>query len=287
MRVLDFGGIPIALGEIIQFKHYLDKVKSQYDQIRLGFATGLWAEGLHVDAPDWKQKQVLWEKYLSDIGQLFFSEPQYILEVPTKWGGSVDVLVRTLGLTPEKAEMGHLLCKGESLNLDQEYIVITTKVRAIWPDKFSQLAPQLWDILKRLSNKYKIVILGEQKVEVRKEYEINHASGSEPIPFGIYDDIISNIPHENLIDKTVPALGETVTDLSKIQQDCLIMREAKFVITLGIGGNTSLSTSVANMAIGYRGDNNPFADLLFEREYSNAFVTKDWSKFIQIMERYL
>jgi hypothetical protein len=132
-----------------------------------------------------------------------------------------------------------------------------------------------------------VVILGERKVEMRKEYEENHYFGKEPLPFGIYHDLISNIPRECIIDYTVPALGETVSDLSKVQQDCLIMKEAKFVVTLGIGGNTTLSTSVANMAIGYRADNVPLANRIFEKEYSNAVVTKDWNKFIQTLGKYL
>jgi hypothetical protein len=287
MRVLDFGGIPTSLGEIIHFKFYLDKVKNQYDQIRLGFATGLWDDCLHTNAPDWQHKKILWEKYLSDIGQLFFSEPPYVLEAPTKWGGSTDVLVRELGINPQKVEMGHLLCKGESLNLGNDYIVITTKIRAVKPDFFYNSSNELWDVLRQISKKYKIVILGERKVEVRKEYETNHAQGWEPIPFGIYDDIISNLPGDCLIDRTVPALGETVSDLATIQQDCLIMKEAKFVVTLGIGGNFCLATSVSDMAIGFRGDNNPFADAIFNREYSNAIISKDWNRFIAAIKVYV
>jgi hypothetical protein len=283
MRAIDIGAIPTSLGEIINFKYHLDLVKDNYDEIKLGFAKGLWDNALHTESVDWVHRKILWEKFLTDIGQLFFSTSPYIIDpCPTVWRGSVEMLVPYLGISPQKVELANLLCKGESLNLLDKYIVITTKVRHIDKTVLFSLLNQFWPLLNKLSDKYKIVILGEKQVEMRKEYDLIKNE-----VFGIYNDIITNVPSDKIIDLTVPALGETVSDLSKIQQDCLIMNEAEFTITFGVGGNFCLATSVSNMAIGFRADNIPFTDIIFnDKEYTNAFITKNWSHFISKLRGY-
>lgn len=284
MRFLDVGGIPTSLGEIINFKFHLDTIKNNYDQIKLGFATGLWNDALHTESSDWAARKILWEKYLADIGQLFFSESPYVIDPnPTIWGGSIESMTERLGIMPQKVDLNQLLCKGESLKLSNKYIVITTKIRHIDRLTLQPLLDQFWIILKQLSEKYTIVILGERLVQMRKEYN--------PIKnevFGIYDQIINNISADQIIDLSVPALGETVSDISKIQQDCLIMKEAIFTVTFGVGGNFCLATSVSNMAIGFRADNITFTDIIFhEREYPNAIITKDWNRFMRALRSYL
>lgn len=283
MRVLDYGGIPTSLGEIINAKYHFDLVKNEYDQIRLSFHRQLWDGGLYTENPDWEQRKQLWEKYLIDLGQLFFSEPPYVLEQSSeKYGGDCGTLIQRLNITPQKAEMSHLLCKGTSLNLGEEYIVITTKLRHVEKKFFYPHSIDLWNVLKKLSIKYKIVVLGERIVEMRKEYR-----NAQNEIFGIYEQIISNLPNDRIVDLTVPALGETVSDLKQIQQDCLIMNEAKFVITLGVGGNSCMAHSCSKMAIGFRADDLPFANIVFGREYPNLIVTKDWNYFIKTLEKYL
>lgn len=283
MRILNYGGIPTSLGEIINLKYHFDLIKHQYDQIILSFHKQLWRECLHTEALDWNEKEILWNKYLNDIGELFFSEPPYILvDSSAKYGGDTGAMVIKFNITPHKSEMGHLLCSGISLNIDEEYIVITTKVRQSNKNIIQPLLKQLWNILNILSKKYMIVVLGERTVEMRKEYGKDTNS-----VFCLYDDIIGYLPKNRLIDLTVPALGETVSDFSKIQQDCFLMKEAKFVITIGVGGNFCMSTSTANMAIGFRTDNLDFTNAVFNREYSNAIITKDWRRFMQAISAYL
>lgn len=281
-RILDLGGIPTSMGEIINLKFHLDTLKDQYDQIHLGFYKNIWKDGLHTEAPDWPQKKQLWDQFLHEMGQLFFGMPPYVLvDSPGKWGGdSFDILVNKLGMHPQKIDLAYLLCKGNSLNLGEEYIVITTKVRQVERNFFYPRSAELWKVLRRLSSKYKVVILGERVVEMRKEYNAS-------VVFGIYEQIISNLPADRVIDLTVPALGETVSNLKQVQQDCLIMNEAKFVITVGIGGNSCMAHSCAKMSIGFRSDNFPYAERLFSRDYPTLIVTKDWSRFIHLLEVYL
>jgi len=283
MNVLDFGGLPTSLGEIINFKHHLDAIKHNYDKIIISFHTELWKTGLHTNASDWHVKKALWDKYIKDIGQLFFSQPPYELRpVSTKFGGDINQFIATMNIRPQKSEVGHLLCKGTPLNIG-EYIVITTKTREFHRHQFDHIAPQFWSIIKEISKKYKVVILGEKMVEMRKEY-----MGLNPRPFGIYNDIVNNLPQECIVDLSVPALGETVSDLSKIQQDCLIMKEAKFTISFGCGGNHCLSAAVSDMAIGYRTDNFSYNDTIFNhREYPNAIITKNPEHFLQTLRHYI
>jgi hypothetical protein len=272
--------LPTSLGEIINMKGHLDCVKDQYAKITVSFNKELWKTGLHMEAPGWKEKEALWNKYLDDIGKLFFSEPPYTVDNFSHPFYITDGLVAKLGIPPRKVELGHLLCKGESLNIGH-YIVMTTKVRHVEKKQFMPLSIQLWKVLQELSSKYKIVVLGEREVEMRKEYEMFKSN-----IFGLYDQIIANLPPNRIVDLTVPALGETVADLSKIQQDCLIMRDAQFVITIGIGGNSCMAAAVANMNIGYRTDKTPFTDAIFNKEYPNAIITKNWDYFIQVLKRY-
>lgn len=281
MTILNLGGIPTSLGEIINFKFYLDLVKHQYTEIKLGFHTPLLQQGLYTDTLDWPYKKQLWDKYLRDIGVLFFSQPPYILLSNTgKFYGNINRLINDMKLTPTLPRLVEILPKGVSLNIG-EYIVITTKAREIDPKTFFLNSIKLWSTLSKLSQKYKIVVLGEKIVEMRKEYK-----NSNQI-FSIYEQIMVNVPTDRIVDLTVPALGETVADFKNIQQDCLIMNQAKFTITIGIGGNCCMSTASSNMAIGYRTDNDTLANLTYGRDYPYGIITKDWNYFISILERYI
>jgi hypothetical protein len=275
MGNLNIGGIPTALGEIINYKYHLDTVKHKYTQITLSFHKQLLKDHLTLDP----QQEKLQYKYLNDIGQLFFSEPPYKLEkISNKYLGDTNYLLRTINVQPQKADLRQYLCKGQLLEIGP-YIVITTKVRELDKNIFFKLSTQLWEALRHVSNKYKIVILGEKEVEMRKEYH----SWSSKFIYCLYEQIITNLPSEQLVDLTVPALGNTVSDLSKIQQDCLIMNQAIATISIGIGGNCGLSTASSNLAIGFRNDNNNLAELIYSSEDSRVHITKNWNYFIKMI----
>src|SRR5208282_2230500 len=278
--------IPTYLGNLITIKGHLDQIKNQYDRINLSFDTNLWKNYLQTHEAGWSEKEAKWYEYLSDIEKLFFSEPPYILsKVRHPTYPDLNIMFKTFNIKPSKIDLGHLLCQGQSLDIDGEYIVITTKIRHIDKSIFYPKSIELWSILKQLSEKYKIVILGEREVEKRKEYEW---AGLKNGIFGIYEQIISNIPENRVHNLTVQSLGNTPSNIRQVQQDCLIMKEAKFVITLGIGGNFCMSTAVANMAIGWRQDDMWITDMTFnEKEYPNAIITKDWNYFINVLKRYI
>ena len=279
MKVIQ-SNIPLAFGDLINIKTFLDDVKNEHDQINLTFHQPLFNIGVNTGTPDWAEKKKKWDKYLNDIGKLFFSEPPYTINLNQYPFLDAQDLVKKFRLKPRKPELSHLLCDGKSLDIG-EYIVITTKIREAPRNLLYPLFIELWGTLRQLSKKYKIVVLGERTVEMRKEY-IGHSNTI----FGIYEQIIANIPSDCIIDLTVPALGETVSDLTQIRQDCLIMNEAELVVTLGVGGNFCMATAVSNM-VGFRADNLWLADLVFTQEYPDCIVTKDWSRFISELEKYL
>jgi hypothetical protein len=261
--------IHIGLGDIIYTRGQFDPVKHLYDRIEISFNKMLY--GLHDDN---------YPIFLNDLGKLLFSEHPYVLtDADHPHLNPVDMAKEA---KPCKPDLKNILCKGNSLNLGSEYIVLTTKLRYFRRNIFNSLSNELFNTIKELSNKYKIVVLGEKIIEMNNEYKF---WGNNEI-YSIYDDIIKNIPADKLVDLTIPALGITSPKLSQVQQDCLIMKEAKLVISLGVGGNFCMATAVAN-TVGYRTDNDPIANAAFDREYPDAIITKNWTYFIETLKKYL
>ena len=182
-------------------------------------------------------------------------------------------------VVPQKPNIDHLLCRGKLLDINEPYIILTTKIRGISKKSLDRLLPQFWKEMLVLSDKYKIVIMGEKIVEENKEYK-----GNADIIYSIYNQIIANLPANKIIDLTVPALGIQAPVVSKIQQDCLIMKHAKSIITFGIGGNLWLAAAVANV-VGYREDRDRCTDFLAVPSFKTMLLTKNWQEFLQRIKR--
>jgi hypothetical protein len=274
MRKLEFeicGGI----GDNLVMRIFFDSNKHNYDQIRIAHSKSV--------INYWRNGDPAYYNFLDQLGALLFSEPPYIFDHGKYPEINTVAILKQLNATPQKPNIDHLLCKGTPLNLNEEYIVITTKIRFISKKDFYPLSIKLWETMRELSKKYKIVVVGEKEVERSKEYSIG--SNNDSI-FSIYEQIIANLPSDRVIDLTIPALGITAPDLTKIQQDCLIMKESKFVIILGVGGNLSMSICVAN-TICFRLDTDALAELLHSQQYPSIFLTKNWSHFINKLKEYV
>ena len=258
--------IAIGIGDSILTRLFFDTVKDQYNQIRISYN-----ETVIRDYRDETYRQ-----FLQELGELLFtSHPYHFDHADHPFMDNSGNIFKELKIVPKKSDLKEILCKGEPLNISEEYVIITTKVRAVSREMFAQNEEKLWDALKEVSNKYKIVIMGERNVEISKEYE-----GIQNFVYCIYDKIVANISADRIIDLSVPALGISVPNLAKIKQDCLIMNKARYVITIGIGGNFVLSAAVAN-TIGFKSDheyNN--IDLLANPEYPTIFLARDWDHFI-------
>lgn len=263
--------ICLGLGDNIVARIIFDGAKHEYDMIRISHDKSI--------IRSHKNGDVAYLKFLQDIGNLLFTERPYYFD-----NGS-HPQIHTLNTVksvyvPYQPNLQHLLCRGTTLNLGEEYIVMTTKIRGLSRKKFLPLSVQLWKTLRKLSNKYKIVILGEREVEKNIEY-INLPDKI----YGIYDQIISNLPEDRIVDLTIPALGIAAPNLVKIQQDALIMQQAKFTITLGLGGNVWLAVA-SGQVIGCRDidDNDVACDIIFNPQFASAKITKVWSEFIKRLE---
>lgn len=264
--------IPIGLGDLIYTKAMFDSILNHFSEIRIKF---------HREIIEFYKINHDYNKFLDEMGALLFSNPPYVLtsESGIPFYGLVTIC-QEHNITPTKPNLSQILCKGESLNLGEEYIAIATKSRYLDRQYFDQRAPSFWQAMNKIAQKYKIVILGEKVVEFNSGYA---EMGSNAV-YSIYNDIMNNLPHDRLIDLTVPALGQTAPQLLKIQQDCLIMNEAKYVITLGIGGGFCMATAVSKYAIGFRIDQDPIADVVFNRDYPDAIITKDWDRFLRLLD---
>jgi hypothetical protein len=265
--------ICLGLGDNIVARIIFDTVKHEYNLIKISHDKNVIRHHKNGDSA--------YLKFLDDIGTLLFTEPPYIFDHNAYQAIHTLNTVKSLSVPVTKPKLQHLLCKGTPISIDEEYVVITTKIRAISRKKILPMLIKLWKVLQKLSTKYKIVILGEREVEKNVEY--GHFMD---LAYGIYDQIITNLPTDRVIDLTIPALGVTAPTLPQIQQDGLIMQRAKFIITLGLGGNVWLAATAGNKVIGYRNetDNDYAADIILNPNFTSAKIFKNWDEFIKTLE---
>ncbi|HWY36206.1 MAG TPA: class I SAM-dependent methyltransferase, partial [Nitrosopumilaceae archaeon] len=188
--------IAIGIGDSIITRIFFDTIKHEYDQIGISYSENV----IRAYRDD------NYRRFLQELGNLLFNSPPYHFdhtEHPYMDNGGQ--VFKDLNIVPRKSDLQAELCKGEPLDSSEDYIVITTKSRAASRDVFTTGEARLWETLKRLSTKYKVVIMGERNIEISKEYHemLHHI-------YCIYDKIIANIPADRIIDLSVPALGVSV-----------------------------------------------------------------------------
>jgi len=265
--------IAAGIGDNLIIRIFFDAVKEKYNEIRISHNKKV--------IEFWRDNNPTYKTFLDKLGNTLFTEAPYVFDYEDHTIWDLSSVLPTMEILPSVSNLSNILCAGNSLNLNEEYIVITTKIRGISKPLFFGVAAPFWKILKNLSQKYKIVILGEREIENSKENIYNRST-----IFNIYDQIIANISSDRLIDLSVPALGITTPEWAKFQQDFLIMKEAKFVIAFGFGGNFWMALSVANV-ISYRDGIEPISDAIENAGFKTAFLTKNWLKFTQKLESYL
>ena len=148
--------IPIGLGDLIYLKAMFDAAKSNFQQIKIAYHREL--------ITVFKSNNSEYNTLLDDFGKLFFSESPYLLTENCGPFRGVMRISTDYRIPLRKPELGYLLCKGTPLNLDEPYIVLTTKVRYLSRTNFNEKAAEFWDIIKQLSKKYKFIVLGERVV---------------------------------------------------------------------------------------------------------------------------
>lgn len=266
--------ICLGLGDNIVARIIFGTIKQDYSIIKISHDQRIMRIYNRGDAA--------YRAFLKDIGHLLFTEPPFnFSEIADYTPIHTLNTIQNLPNKPVSHNLQHLLCKGTPLNLGEEYIVISTKIRGISKKKFLPLSVQLWRTLQNVSQRYKIVVVGEREVEKNMEY----TQLSTDTVYEIYGHIMANIPSERIVDLTVPALGNTAPTLAKIQQDGLIMKQAKCVITFGLGGNVWLAIATSNRVIGFRAmeDNDQSADMLLSR-ITNTQIVKEWNHFVSMVD---
>jgi hypothetical protein len=262
-----------GLGDNLIARMIFDTVKLQYDQIRISHDQNI--------VRDYKENDPGHLSFLKDFGNLLFTEQPFYFDV--KQYPAIHTFDTIKRFSPiAKPNLQHLLCKGIPLNTDTEYVCITTKVRMIPKKKFLPISIQLWEALNRLTNKYKLVIMGERELE---EFARYRKDLPDHIVYSIYNQIIANVPAERVIDLTVPTLGRVATTLTHLQQDSLIMKNSKFTICLGDGGNLWHAIASANKIIAYRDDDDHNADLILHPNFTHVNMNKNWNIFIEELKR--
>lgn len=266
--------ICLGLGDNIVARIIFDTVKHEYEEIKISHDKAVQRH--------FKNGDLAYDRFLKEIGNLLFTEPPYRFDSGTYPPIHTLNTVSSLPVAITKPNLIPHLCRGTPLDLGEEYIVVTTKIRGISKKQFIQQSFQLWKALNHLSKKYKIVILGEREVERSLEY-----SNLTDMVYEIYSHIVANIPPDRVVDLTVPALGNTAPSLLKIQQDGLIMQQAKAVLAFGLGGNVWLAAVTSTQLFSYRDplDRDHAANLIMNPRFSSIKPFKDWNAFIQELER--
>jgi len=258
--------IRLGLGDCIYIWGALNGVKNNYKRI-------------YVNA-DWhilklyKNNSQKYKKFFIKFMELVYSDPCFILNSKTECPGRNLVNKWFPGIPPAIPRISRL-CDNHPKKPNEDYIVITTKVREFNRQWFVELQSELMAEIKRLSEKYKIVVIGEREVEMNAEYKIH---GSLKI-YSLYNDFNNEF---NFIDLTVPTLcGELPPDIDNIKIDCGLMRDAKAVITIGSGGNLALATATATNLIGIRKDRYRFMDSIYKNYTNNIKVSDNASQFLE------
>ena len=261
--------ICLGLGDNIIARMIFDTVKHQYDQIRISHDKGVMNH--------YKKGDIAYATFLNEIGSLLFTEPPYFFDSNSY--PPIHTLNTIKNFSPiAKPNLQNLLCKGTIFDIGSEYICITTKIRMISKRKFLPLSISLWRTLRELSSKYKIVVMGERELEESAAYKNDLP---DDIVYTIYNHIVSNISSDRIVDLTIPSLGLVAPTLVKIQQDGLILKGAKAVITLGDGGNLWHAIATGDKIIGYRDDNDHAADAILHPNFTHVKMCKDWGLFIK------
>lgn len=269
MSVLEVA-LPGGIGDIIYAKAQLDCIANRYTQINISFSRHM-IENFHGNT-------INYENFLYQLAALLFKAPKYnvVRGVDFPQRSQVDIC-RMHGTKLQRIKVDNLLCSENFTPIAEPYIVITTKVRWYNRQLYNAVRLELWKEINKLSSRYKIIVMGEKVVEMNEEYSIY---GTSEI-YSIYQDAIGGIPASALVDRTVPSLGITAPDINQLREDCSIMRGARCVITIGVGGNFAISTAVSKYTLGLRNDGSEINRELFEdHHYNDCDIVKDHTLFL-------
>ena len=122
-----------------------------------------------------------------------------------------------------------------------DFIVLSTKTRDLKREIFNASKMKLFQTLNSLGKK--IILVGEKEIEYNNEY-LHHGKN---VIYSLYDDAISLIEKDLLVDKTVPKLGLTTPDVNNIFADMRLSYSSYMTLSVGCGGFFCMSIFNPNM----------------------------------------
>ena len=268
-----------GIGDILLCRNMLDTIKHQYDAIILSPNPTITQNFREVS------ERKYYNFCLSFMKEVFSIPPYKIVENGSFHRFSpIDGDLRGLPLTNEAIfkmnDYSSLLCNENIENIMREpYIVITTKVRGTptrsrYSNKFKE---KLMKIIRKLYNKYIIVLIGERTPPDNPE---NRMLGPDRV-FCLYDDIKKSV---EFVDLTLDRIQTEIPDVNRIKKDCVLMKNASGVITLGIGGNMILSSMVSKKSINYIEDVGYcryYEGVVNQPQRDGITITNNFQNFIQ------
>lgn len=258
--------IPIGIGNLIYHRAQMDAVRDRFDCIEVGFR---W-EFLHCRTEGHRP-------FVLDLARVLFLDSPYVIAPHSQAKATNNYGIwQEDHILPQKPWLPHLLCAGESLALDRPYLLLMTKVRDLHRKQYEEMRPRFYQALRTLSDRYDLVLTGEREVEYNEEYAVHGADNV----YSIYQDMKDELP---LVDLTVPRLGLTVPNLSKLRQDCTYMRDAHRCITIGLSGLFCVITAVGE-TLGWRTDPNPVFNYLYNQgPVAHANVLRNADEFLHLL----
>jgi hypothetical protein len=238
-----------GIGDILLCRNMLDAIKHQYDAIVVSPNPTITQNFREVS------ERKYYNFCLSFMKEVFSIPPYKVVENGSFQRFSpIDGDFRGLVLTKDAVfkmnDYSSLLCNEKAeQKLREPYIVITTKVRGTptynrYTHKYKE---KIMKIIRNLSNKYAIVLIGEKTPPNNPE---NRMIGPDRV-FCMYEDIKKEI---GFVDMTLDRIQTEIPDINRIKNDCMLMNKANAVITLGIGGNMILSSMVSKKSINFLED---------------------------------
>jgi len=278
----------VGIGDIIYTKTILDQLSPRYDEIHV--CTRNEAYECRKPAQDIISE---WDRYISTEGienykhfvrKLFewiFDESYYRISFNSEYPHKdIKKLCNEHDIRPVKPNLKRYLWD-LAPRIQDDYVVIQTKSRLFNHADLYITGNRIWESISRLSNRYKIVVMGERAIEPNHEY-ITYLPN---MTCSMYDEIVDHIPKENIIDLTVPALGITSPDFDKFRYDCHVINKAKACLSFGFGGGFCIALAFGK-TLCYKNYDNEETSFLFPKDnIEDSLVTGNQDTFIDALER--
>jgi hypothetical protein len=108
--------------------------------------------------------------------------------------------------------------------------VLFTKVRDYDKNNYNLISKKFYNKINEIENK--IILIGERKIVYNEEYKQH---GENKI-YSLYDDFMTNINHNKIIDLTQEGYTENNFNLESIINDLTLISNSKQIIMVGNGG---------------------------------------------------